>query len=61
MKELIADNLGSYEDLAIRLGCDKAYLRAIKTRLIRNKNDSKLFDTSIMVSELERTYRKILT
>jgi len=61
MEELIADNLGNYEDLAIRLGCDQAYLRAIKTRLIRNKNDSKLFDTSIMVSELERTYRKILT
>ncbi|MDD9959242.1 MAG: acetylglucosamine transferase, partial [Gammaproteobacteria bacterium] len=60
MEELIADNLSNYEELAIRLGCDKAYLKATKAKLMRNKNASKLFDTSTMVSELERTYKRIL-
>jgi len=60
MEELIADNLSNYEELAIRIGCDKTYLKATKTKLMRNKNASKLFDTSTMVSELERTYKRIL-
>jgi len=58
MEEIITDNLNNYEDLAIKLDNNKAYLNVIKTRLIRNKNNPKLFNVSIMMSELERTYRE---
>ena len=58
MEEIITDNLNNYEDLAIKLDNNKAYLNVIKTRLIRNKTNPKLFNVSIMMSELERTYRE---
>lgn len=60
MEELIVDNLNDYEDLAIRLANNMTTLSLVKSKLTRNRKNSKLFNTSSMVFELESVYRQIL-
>jgi predicted O-linked N-acetylglucosamine transferase (SPINDLY family) len=56
LDELAARNLEEYEALAIELATRPERLRALKTKLARNRETHPLFDTGRLVRNLERAY-----
>jgi len=53
---LITHTLAEYEALALRLARDPAYLAALKDTLIRNRDESPLFDTQSATRHIESAY-----
>jgi len=56
LPELVTDNLGDYEDLAVRLAGDAGLLRDTKATLARNRLGMPLFDTARFTRNLEAAY-----
>jgi predicted O-linked N-acetylglucosamine transferase (SPINDLY family) len=59
LPELIADDLGHYERLAVRLALDPGELARLRSRLADNRGSCPLFDTPRFVCNLERGYRAV--
>lgn len=59
LSELIVDDLGRYEQVAVALAADPARLKAIKQTLRTNRVNHALFDTPAFVSNLEAAYGEI--
>ncbi len=57
--ELIAVDLSDYEDIAVRLGLDKDYLKSIRAKVFKSRLASPLFDTKLYTRHLERLYVKM--
>ncbi|CAG0918679.1 unnamed protein product [Notodromas monacha] len=57
--ELIAKNRKDYEGIAIKLGNDKEYLKAIRARVWKARWDSPLFNTKVYTSNLETLLLKM--
>lgn len=57
--ELIARNRQEYQDIAIRLGTDREFLKAIRAKVWTARVDSPLFDCKQYVQGLEKIYRKM--
>jgi predicted O-linked N-acetylglucosamine transferase (SPINDLY family) len=57
--ELVTDNLGGYESLALALGRDPARLKNIRDRLIQNRATCPLFDNARMLRHLESAYARM--
>lgn len=51
--ELIANSFQEYEDIAVRLGTDREYLKAIRAKVWQARTDSHLFDVKSYVNNLE--------
>jgi len=51
--ELIASSYEEYEDIAVRLGSDREYLKAIRAKVWQARTDSHLFDVKLYVNNLE--------
>lgn len=51
--ELIASSYEEYEDIAVRLGSDREYLKAIRAKVWQARTDSSLFDVKLYVNNLE--------
>jgi predicted O-linked N-acetylglucosamine transferase (SPINDLY family) len=58
--ELIAPTLAGYEALAVALAKDPARLKAIKDKLLRNRDTSPLFDTVAYTRDLEALYMRMV-
>jgi protein O-GlcNAc transferase len=54
---LITSTLAEYEALALRLARDPAYLATLKERLVRNRDESPLFDTQRATRHIETAYQ----
>jgi len=59
LPELIATTPSEYEDIAIRLGTDRQFLKAIRGKVWRNKTESPLFNIRIYTKNLEDVYQKM--
>ena len=59
MEELVTHSPKEYEALAISLAKDPTKLKAIKEKLKKNSSDSKLFDTTTFVKNLELAYKEV--
>jgi predicted O-linked N-acetylglucosamine transferase (SPINDLY family) len=57
LTELITDNLEDYERRAIELLSEPERLRDLRTRLVRERQNSPLFDTVRFCRHLEAAYR----
>jgi protein O-GlcNAc transferase len=57
--ELIAQSRKEYEEVAVRLGNDKEYLKAIRAKVWQGRSDSSLFDAVNYAADLERLYTKM--
>jgi protein O-GlcNAc transferase len=57
--ELIARTREEYQDIAIRLGTDKEYLKTMRAEVWRARSESPLFNCSMYANGLERVYRAI--
>lgn len=57
--ELIARNRQEYQDIAIRLGTDREFLKAIRAKVWTSRVDSPLFDCKQYTQGLEKIYRKM--
>jgi protein O-GlcNAc transferase len=57
--ELIARNRQEYQDIAIRLGTDRDFLKAIRAKVWIARAQSPLFDCKQYVQGLEMLYRKM--
>jgi protein O-GlcNAc transferase len=53
---LITSSAQAYEEEAIRLGCDRQALAALKAQLINHKAQSTLFDAQRYTQDLEKLY-----
>jgi predicted O-linked N-acetylglucosamine transferase (SPINDLY family) len=56
LDELVTHSLRAYEDLALKLAHDPAYLASIKEKLKRNRDTSPLFDTASCTRHIETAY-----
>jgi predicted O-linked N-acetylglucosamine transferase (SPINDLY family) len=54
---LITRTSDEYEELALRLAHDRAYLRSLRERLRHNRHDAPLFDTRSATRHIEAAYR----
>ncbi len=59
LPELVVDQLGAYERLAVRLATHPAELQKIKMQLSENRLAMPLFDTSRFIKSLEAAYLKM--
>jgi protein O-GlcNAc transferase len=57
--ELIAKSRQEYEDIAVRLGNDREYLKAIRAKVWILRKQSSLFDAATYAHNLERLYFKM--
>lgn len=57
--ELIASSYEEYEDIAVRLGSDREYLKAIRAKVWQLRTDSHLFDVKHYVNNLEGLFIKM--
>lgn len=57
--ELIASSFHEYEDIAVRLGSDREYLKAIRAKVWQARTDSHLFDVKHYVQDLENLFSKM--
>lgn len=57
--ELIASSYQEYEDIAVRLGSDREYLKAIRAKVWQGRTDSHLFDVKLYVNSLEDLFIKM--
>jgi hypothetical protein len=56
LPELITTTLEAYEELAVELATNPGKLAAIKSRLARNRMTAPLFDTQLLVGQIEAAY-----
>ena len=56
LPELITENVGDFEALAIKLGNDPKALKMLKDKLARNKDTCALFDTAAFTRHIEAAY-----
>ena len=59
LPELITDNLGSYEAMALLLATQPARLALIREKLMRNRESTRLFDLPRYARHIEEAYRQI--
>lgn len=59
LPELITENRGDYESLAIELACNPQKLTAIKEKLAANRLTAPLFNTPLFTKHLEEAYMKM--
>ncbi len=59
LPELVADNLETYVDLAIRFGGDHAANLALREKLRHQRNSAPLFDSACFTRHLEDAYRRM--
>lgn len=59
LPELIAHSAQEYEDIAIRLGRDRQYLKAIRAKVWKNRVESPLFSVSVYTRNLEDVYTRM--
>lgn len=57
--ELIARNRQEFEDIAVRLGTDRQYLKAIRAKVWKARTESPLFNVKTYTSNLEKLYRRM--
>ena len=57
--ELIAKTKNEYEDIAVKLGTDKEYLKSIRAKVFKSRLTSPLFNTDHYTKSLERLYNKM--
>jgi len=57
--ELIAKNRQDYEEIAVKLGNDRNYLKAIRAKVWAGRTQSPLFNVQKYTSNLERLYSKM--
>lgn len=57
--ELIASSYDEYEEIAVRLGSNREYLKAIRAKVWQARNDSHLFDVKHYVKNLEGLFIKM--
>lgn len=57
--ELIARTRQEYVDIAVRLGTDREYLKAIRAKVWSARVNSPLFDCMQYVQGLEKLFRKM--
>lgn len=60
LPELIAPDMAAYETLALELAANPERLRAIREKLVRNRQTTPLFDTARFTRNLEDAYRAML-
>ena len=61
MSELVTDSLESYEAKALFFAKDRDALKAVRTKLVRNRESAPLFDTALFTRHLESAYRNMMT
>lgn len=59
LPELVAVTSGQYEDLAVRLATDAAFMRLTQQKLTRNRATTPLFDSNSFTKHLEKGYEII--
>ena len=59
VSELIAKNRQEYEEIAVKLGNDRNYLKAIRAKVWAGRTESPLFNVQKYTSNLERLYLKM--
>lgn len=57
--ELIARSRQEYEDIAVKLGNDRQYLKAIRAKVWKARTESPLFNVKTYTSNLEKLYRRM--
>lgn len=57
--ELIARTRQEYQDIAVKLGTDREYLKAVRARVWKARVDSPLFDCKQYAQGLEMLYTKM--
>lgn len=59
MEQLVAEDAGQYEAIAVKLATDEGFYKKTKDRLLKNRSEKPLFDTHQYVAELEKAYLKM--
>jgi predicted O-linked N-acetylglucosamine transferase (SPINDLY family) len=59
LPELIAPDVNEYQELAIALANNPQRLAAIKLKLVANRQDAALFDSTLITRHLESAYERI--
>lgn len=57
--ELIASSYEEYEEIAVRLGSNREYLKAMRAKVWQARTDSHLFDVKLYVDNLERLFMRM--
>ena len=57
--ELVTESIRTYIDLAVELGSNKARLKALRYKILRNHSCAPLFDTTQMVRFIETAYEEM--
>lgn len=57
--ELIARNRQEYQDIAIRLGTDREFLKSIRAKVWVSRADSPLFDCKQYAQGLEKVFKRM--
>jgi predicted O-linked N-acetylglucosamine transferase (SPINDLY family) len=61
LPELIATSIEDYELLAIELGHNFQKISHLKSKLLKNKSSSELFNTNIFTRKIEGIFKKLLS
>jgi predicted O-linked N-acetylglucosamine transferase (SPINDLY family) len=59
LPELITTTADAFVNLAVELGTDRALLQSFRSRLSEQRDTCTLFDTPLLVGELERLYQQM--
>ncbi|XP_076248740.1 O-linked N-acetylglucosamine (GlcNAc) transferase sxc isoform X2 [Calliopsis andreniformis] len=57
--ELVAQTRQEYQDIAIRLGTDREYLKATKAKVWKARSESPLFNCKLYAMGMEKLYKKM--
>nr|CAD7598908.1 unnamed protein product [Timema genevievae] len=57
--ELIATSRQEYQDIAVRLGTDREFLKSIRVKVWRARSDSPLFDCQQYAQGMEKLYKRM--
>jgi protein O-GlcNAc transferase len=57
--ELIAETMSDYENIGVKLGIDKDYLKSIRVKVFKSRLASPLFNTKLYTRHLEKLYVKM--
>lgn len=59
MKELVAKDREHYENIAVRLGTDKEYLRGVRAKVWKGRMETPLFDVKTYARDMEDLFYKM--
>ncbi|CAG2061914.1 unnamed protein product [Timema podura] len=59
LPELIATSRQEYQDIAVRLGTDREFLKSIRVKVWRARSDSPLFDCQQYAQGMEKLYKRM--